>query len=146
MYMLSTLDFSILEIGQPCAEEEILEVEQILDFSLPQELRNFYRAVNGFVGPSNVRFLYPLSRKERFSRTTMLGLTQILRSLPDAEPLWRNAVAFGDYGIGSIWGMTSDAHIFEWWQQDAADPFFLDLSLRELWNDRGRLFSSIPAF
>jgi len=141
MFLMS--DLEVLETGQPCTEREILDAESILGFSLPQELRNAYLSANGFTGPSDARFLYPLSRRESFSLVTMLGLTQVLRGLPEASSLWRCALAFGDYGIGSTWGMTAEGRVFEWWPQDGAEPFFLDVPLHQLWAERSKLFSPI---
>lgn len=138
-------DLGALETGQPCTEREIIDAERILGFSLPQELRNVYLSVNGFAGPSEARFLYPLTRRESFSLVTMLRLTQVLRGLPEAASLWRAAVAFGDYGIGSTWGMTAEGRVFEWWPQDGAEPFFLDVSLQQLWSERSKLFDSLTA-
>jgi cell wall assembly regulator SMI1 len=77
MFLMS--DLEVLESGRPCTEREILDAECMLGFSLPTELRNAYLNANGFTGPSEARFLYPLVRREAFSSVTMLRLTQVLR-------------------------------------------------------------------
>ena len=143
MFLMS--DLEVLESGRPCTEREILDAECMLGFSLPTELRNAYLNANGFTGPSEARFLSPLARREAFSFVTMLRLTQVLRRLPTAASLWNAAVAFGDYGIGSTWGMTSEGRVFEWWPEDGDEPFFLDVSLQQLWSERSKLFDSLSA-
>lgn len=146
VFMCMIPDIEVLTRGPACPESHILAAEQALGLRLPAQLRRAYLDVDGFLGPTRARFLYPLACRTAFSPVTLQTLTLILRSLPESAPLWRDAVAFGDYGIGSTWGMTAAGRIFEWWPQDGAEAFYLDVDLQVLWLERGRLFGTVPAF
>jgi hypothetical protein len=48
------------KFGPPCADDQIAEVEGRLGCRLPGELRELYYAFDGFRGPGNAQYLFPL--------------------------------------------------------------------------------------
>jgi cell wall assembly regulator SMI1 len=52
--------FSNGQFGQPCAAEHIARAEEALGVLLPEALLDLYRAFDGFRGPTNAQYLFPL--------------------------------------------------------------------------------------
>jgi hypothetical protein len=105
--------------GAPCSEADIVRAERLLGCRLPDELRSLYLAFDGFRGPTEARFLWPLFAKE--------GLVDFNRFLREGSEFPHEFVAscifFGDAGIGDMWGLKRDlpGQVIRWsasWGED----------------------------
>jgi hypothetical protein len=100
--------FAGFDFGAPCSEADILRAEAALGEELPNVLRELYLAFNGFLGPTNATFFWPLfaPNPER------AGLVEMNRFFRDGDPFPQDLVSqclfFGDNGIGPQWGIKKD--------------------------------------
>src|SRR5262245_60588132 len=91
------------QFGQPLSEHEIQLAEQELGHKLPQVLRELYAAFDGFAGPTNAPFFFPLRTTSSFSQESLVSYTLFLRGEDYFPEALRDAVAVGDFGGGSSW-------------------------------------------
>jgi cell wall assembly regulator SMI1 len=100
------------KFGIPCDEDAIRRAEQALGQTLPVPLRTLYLAFDGFLGPTDAAFLWPLSGNEG-----LVELNLFYRS-DDTFPreLVSRSLFFGDNGCGAQWGFNSDlpGKIIQW--------------------------------
>ncbi|EKJ98726.1 Cell wall assembly and cell proliferation coordinating protein [Rhodopirellula baltica SH28] len=123
----------------PATPEMVVAAERLLGVRLPLWLRDIYLACNGFVGPTDVRYLYPLDGEDGAAEFTLF-----LRSewtLPWIE----RATIFSENGLGGSltvhWGIL-DGQLIEWCYGDGpeysvADGDIFALLAREqtLWDE-----------
>ncbi|WP_082839543.1 SMI1/KNR4 family protein [Gemmata sp. SH-PL17] len=98
--------------GRPCAESELQQAEQALGEPLPAALRELYLAFDGFRGPTDATFLWPL-----FAEEGLVAMNQFYRGDPlFPQELVTQCLFFGDNGCGPQWGFKRDlpGRIIRW--------------------------------
>lgn len=104
--------------GPPCSREDIWRAETALGEPLPAVLEEFYRAFNGFLGPTSSGFFWQLFASKK-NPTGLVEMNQFFRDNAD-DPFPREIVSqclfFGDDGIGAQWGFKKDlpGKIIKW--------------------------------
>ena len=97
--------FAGFEFGEACTPAEIRRAEEELGEDLPPVLRELYRAFDGFRGPTNAAFFWPLFA----TQSGGAGLVEMNRFFREGDPFPLDVVAdtvfFGDNGIGAQWGL-----------------------------------------
>src|SRR4051794_6336330 len=87
----------------PATPEEIAESERLLGHRLPPQLRDLYLDFNGFQGPTNAPFLFPLLERLSAGGQSLVAYTLFFRG-EDYFPEWvQRAIALGDNGTGIAW-------------------------------------------
>ena len=130
--------------GDPCGTDEFEQAEKSLGHMLPPELVRIYKLANGFRGPTNAAFLYPLQEGQSFNQETAVGLTRFFRQDPGHSELWKRAVAFGDFGIGATWGINIDTNqVFEWWPDDGEQIIELGTSIFDVWGKKKEWYDKV---
>jgi hypothetical protein len=96
------------EFGAPCSETEIQQAEAALCERIPAILRELYGSFNGFRGPTNAAFFWPLfSPKPDYS--SLVATNRFFRQGdPFPQELIKECLFFGDSGIGFQWGLKKD--------------------------------------
>jgi len=90
--------------GAPCSESDLARAEGLLGEHLPEDLRRFYFAFDGFRGPTGARFLWPL-----FAKDGLVDFNHFLRQGDEfPHEFVASCVFFGDAGIGDMWGLKRD--------------------------------------
>ena len=94
--------------GSPCTEAAICRAEDALGEPLPPVLRELYLAFNGFLGPTDATFFWPLFESEP-GAGGLVEINQFFRG-DDLFPqdLVTRCLFFGDNGIGPQWGLHRD--------------------------------------
>ncbi len=97
--------FAGFAFGPPCTEADILRAEAALGEKLPPVLRDLYAAFNGFRGPTNAAFFWPLFATPP-SDAGMVEMNRFFRG-DDLFPqdLVSQCLFFGDDGIGAQWAI-----------------------------------------
>jgi hypothetical protein len=97
-------EFSGFAFGEPATQGDIERAERELGESLPAVLRDFYRAFDGFRGPTEARFLWPL-----FAKSGLVDFNRFLREGNEFPHAFvSSCIFFGDAGIGDMWGIKRD--------------------------------------
>jgi hypothetical protein len=92
----------------PVTLEQIAEAERLLGHQLPTQLRSLYLAFDGFQGPTNAPFLFPLLDRPGPRGESLVTYTLFFRG-EDYFPSWvQRAIALGDSGTGTAWFMLVD--------------------------------------
>lgn len=139
-----TFDILTFPHGAPIQETEIREAEIALGHAVPAELLAVYRVANGFRGPTNAAFLYPLLTPQAFNDQTAVALTLALREEGIQPSFWDRAIMFGDPGMMPCWGIEVDsARLFEWWPEDGEEIAYLDRSILQLWCEKKAWYDEI---
>lgn len=137
--------FEGFPFGAACTPADIAKAEKQLGHPLPPPLAELYLNFNGFAGPTNAAFFYPLLKPSSFATTSLVEYTLFLRS-EDYFPefLWR-AVAIGDYGTGPCWVILIDApgKILEWDGEWGDDYEMLEGTLVDVWKGKKELYEKI---
>ncbi|PTY02048.1 hypothetical protein DB347_25155 [Opitutaceae bacterium EW11] len=114
--------FTGFEFGPPCAEVEVTRAEHALGQQLPLAIRSLYLAFDGFRGPTNARFMWPL-----FGRDGLVEFNGFLRSGSEFPRAFvSSCVFYGDAGIGEVWGIKHElpGRVIRWnasWGEDFED-------------------------
>ncbi|MGC4005938.1 MAG: hypothetical protein QM811_23585 [Pirellulales bacterium] len=100
--------FSGYPFGAPCPAAELARAEAALGQRIPAVLRELYLAFDGFRGPTNASFFWPL-----FAKTPGgFALVEMNRYLRDddvfPQAFTTGCVFYGDAGVGSQWGLKAD--------------------------------------
>ena len=128
----------------PATHSMIDAAQQSLGVEIPNWLRNIYLACNGFIGPTDVRYLYPLDGSEGAAQFTSFLRTEW------TTPWLHRALVFSDNGMGGSltvhWAIL-DGQLIEWCYGNGdaytvADGDFFELLSREqaLWDDADNEF------
>ena len=128
---------AITSFGQPCEEREIANAEQQLGHALPVALRRLYRAFDGFRGPGNAVFLWPLFGDDGLVRRGLFGRSQRW------APSWHGRVIlFGDNGVGDYWGLhvTGQTGVMEWRPIDGEAFSIAGPSILDVWESEQRQY------
>jgi hypothetical protein len=109
--------------GAPCTDLEISSAELALGHNLPPILQDLYRAFDGFFGPTDAQFLYPLLKTTKPGKTSLVEYTRFLRS-EDFPQFLQRAVAIGDTGTGPSWIIEIDRpERILWWDAEWGDEY-----------------------
>lgn len=138
--------FAVYPAGLPCTEEEIAFAEKKLGHPLPSAVRDLYRAMNGFLGPTESRFLYPLlDAAADSSGTSLVGHTLFLRSEDYFPDFLAKAIAVGDDGTGPAWLVFLDQpDKVALWDAEWGDEFeWLEGSLLDVWLKAKEMYDAI---
>lgn len=132
--------------GPACRPNDIAVAEDRLGHPLPPILRDLYLQFDGFAGPTNAAFFYPLLVPSSFSQAALVEHTLFLRSESYFPKFLHRAVAFGDYGIGPSWVIALDTpdRIIEWDAEWGDDCEILEGSLFDIWKDKKEWYESLP--
>jgi hypothetical protein len=110
------VQFAGHEFGPPCSEAEIRRAEEALGERVPSALRELYLAFNGFLGPTDAVFFWPLFAHE--SGAGGLVEMNLFFRTEDIFPqeLVSRCLFFGDNGIGHSWGLHRDrpGQVIKW--------------------------------
>ncbi|HZF35507.1 MAG TPA: SMI1/KNR4 family protein [Candidatus Angelobacter sp.] len=128
---------AITSCGQPCPEERIADAERQLSQALPAALRRLYSAFDGFRGPTNAAFLWPLFGDNGLVRFNLLG-----RRDPWAPSWHGRVILFGDNGVGDYWGLpvSDPAGVMEWRPIDGEAFSIAGASILEVWERAQRQY------
>jgi hypothetical protein len=139
--------FAESAFGAPVSSSELEEAEAALGHALPPVLRELYAAFDGFTGPTNAPFLFPLVHRPGPRQDSALAYTDFLRAeIPSLEWL-RTAVALGGPGTGSSW-FVSILHPDQVWEWDAewGDEYeVLEGSLLDVWLAKKAMYDALAA-
>ena len=111
--------------GPPCSDGDIRRANADLGEPLPSVLQELYRAFNGFRGPTNAGFFWPLFASPK-NPTGLVQMNRFLREYahdPFPQDIVSQCLFFGDDGIGAQWGFKKDlaGKIIKWdarWGKD----------------------------
>jgi hypothetical protein len=130
--------FAGFRFGPPCTEADVRRAEAALGEPLPPPLRACYLAFDGFFGPTDARFLWPL-----FGYPGLVRSNQFYRG-DDLFPrdLVTRCVFFGDNGCGPQWGIHRDlpGKVVQWDAEWGEDFEVAGDGLLEVWAAEKRLF------
>jgi len=138
--------FGIQSFNPACTNEDIGLAENLLGHSLPVPLRDFYLEMNGFVGPTDAQFSYPLLQDEtNLSLPSLVGFTLFLRSEDYFPDFLKRAVAIGDSGVGTYWLVLLDhPERVALWDATWGEEFeWLDGGLLDVWSREKSMYDSI---
>lgn len=100
--------FTGCSFGDPCTPQQLAEAESELRQPIPETLRSLYSNFNGFLGPTDAQFFWPLFKLSEWK----LGLVDMNRFLRDdpifPQVLMSQCLFYGDAGIGPLWGLKAD--------------------------------------
>lgn len=103
--------------GPPCDEARLAAAEAELRVMIPPELRRFYLAFDGFLGPTAAYFFWPLFARDNRSEIGFVERNKWLRtSFEFPKELMHQCLFFGDDGCGSSWGLHQQVpgKVIEW--------------------------------
>jgi hypothetical protein len=128
---------AITSFGQPCAERQIADAEGQLGHALPAALRRLYRAFDGFRGPANTAFIWPLFGDAGLVRLNLFGLSR-----PWAPSWHGQVILFGDNGVGDYWGLpvTDRTGVMEWRPIDGEAYLIARPSILDVWEREQRQY------
>lgn len=133
--------FREFPFGPPATLEDLRRAESKLGEPLPSVLRDLYLAFDGFRGPTNARYLWPL-----FGKDGLVEFNTFLR-FGDEFPreLVRSCIFFGDEGIGPMWGIKHDlpGNIICWDAEWGTDFEIVGTTPLEVWLESKRGFDAI---
>jgi len=97
--------FSRGRFGSPCTPEQIAAVEEKIGLRLPEPLRELYLAFDGFRGPTNAQYLFPLAQCTD-GGSSLREMTLLFRDwkLVDLSSF----VFFGSSSGDECWGISVD--------------------------------------
>lgn len=103
--------------GPPCDEAQLAVAEAELQVAVPSELRCFYLAFDGFLGPTAAYFFWPLFARDNRREIGFVERNKWLRtSFEFPKELMSRCLFFGDDGCGSFWGVHHEVpgKVIEW--------------------------------
>jgi hypothetical protein len=117
--------------GAPCSAADLRRAEAALGEPLPPALRELYLAFDGFLGPTDAAFFWPL-----FGHEGLVEMNQFYRG--DAlfpQELVAQCLFFGDYGCGPQWGLKGDTpgKVIRWDAEWGTDFEVVGDSPLEVW-------------
>jgi hypothetical protein len=130
--------------GEPCSDEQIAQAETRLGHPLPPVLVELYRAFDGFVGPTNAQFLYPLCNAPRDMIASLVEHTLFLRGEDYFPDFLKAAVAVGDMGTGTCWLILLEdpTRVVQWEGSWGDDYEVLEGGLTDAWLSAKQLYDS----
>jgi hypothetical protein len=137
--------FSQYAMGASCTPEDIAAAERQLGHALPPVVAELYREMDGFLGPTNAQFMYPLLQdRTNASRSSLVGMTLFLRS-EDFPGFLGRAVAIGDAGTGPFWLVFLDEpdKVALWDAEWGDDLEWLEGGLLDVWLKEKALYDRL---
>jgi hypothetical protein len=133
------------KFGPPVSDQDLDIAEQELGHKLPQVLRNLYAAFDGFTGPTDAPFFFPLRSKSSFSQESLVSYTLFLRSEDYFPEALLDAVVVGDFGGGSSWfiKVSSPNQVLRWDAEWGNEYEVLEGSLLDVWLREKTAYESI---
>ena len=129
--------------GAPATEADLCRAEVALGEPLPPVLRELYLAFDGFRGPTDAAFLWPL-----FAPEGLVEMNQFYRD-DDLFPqdLISRCVFFGDNGCGPQWGIVRDRPdaVIEWDAGWGAEFRAAGATPLDAWRAAKRMYDSLDA-
>ncbi len=121
--------------GNPVPAQEIKLAEEELGFPLPQVLKELYAAFDGFAGPTDAPFFFPLRVASSFSQESLVSFTLFLRGEDYFPEALNDAVAVGDFGGGSSWfiKVSNPDQVLRWDAEWGEEYEVLEGSLLDVW-------------
>jgi len=98
--------FSSAIFGAPCTIEDIAAAESTLGITLLGSLRELYLAFDGFRGPGNAQYLFPLLNCTD-GGSSLLAMTELFRDWK--SPDLSQFIFFGSSTADESWGLSLDA-------------------------------------
>ena len=90
--------------GTPATLDDLQRAERELGEAIPPVLRDLYLAFDGFRGPTNAQFFWPL-----FAENGLVNFNGFLRAGDEfPHDFVSSCIFFGDEGIGPMWGIKRD--------------------------------------
>src|SRR5437763_15860459 len=71
--------FAAYAFGEPCTEAQLARAESLLGQPIPLVLRKLYLSFNGFLGPTDASFFWPLFEK-RAGSGALVEMDMLLRN------------------------------------------------------------------
>lgn len=138
--VLRTL-FAGRTFGPPCTEADIKRAEGALGEALPSALRELYIEFDGFRGPTDAAFLWPL-----FAEEGLVSMNQFYRGdtlFP--QELVTRCLFFGDNGCGPQWGFHRDlpGQIIRWSAAWGAEYEIAGTSLVAVWSAEKQVYDNL---
>jgi hypothetical protein len=133
--------FAGYEFGPPVSESDIRQAEAKLGEPLPAVLRDLYRAFDGFRGPTNAAFFWPL-----LGRDGLVEMNWFYRGDPlFPKDLVARCVFFGDDGCGAQWGISRDSlgQVIRWDAEWGSDFEVAGDSPLHAWRAAKQLYDSL---
>ena len=136
--------FEGFPFGAACTPSDVVKAEELLGHPLPPMLTELYLNFDGFAGPTNAAFFYPLLTPSSFSNTSLVEHTLFLRSEDHFPAFLQRAVAVGDYGVGPCWVILMDSpdRIIEW-DGEWDDYEALEGTLVDVWRGKKELYETL---
>ncbi len=132
--------------GSPAAPETIAEAERLLGHQLPEPVRSLYLEFDGFQGPTNAHFLFPILDRPASGGESLVTYTKFFRS-ESYFPAWlQHALALGDNGTGATWFILLDQdNRLVRWDAEWEEYEVVEGSLLDAWIAERKLYGSIQA-
>jgi hypothetical protein len=137
--------FAGFAFGPPCSESEIRRAESELGETLPPVLRAMYLAFDGFKGPTDAAFFWPLFARDEHG----LGLVEmnLFYREDDLFPqgLVSQCLFFGDGGGGPQWGIKQDipGKIILWDAEWGSEFQVAGANPLEVWVNEKRMYDEL---
>ena len=127
--------FAGYPFGEPCTEDQLARAESLLRQPIPPVLRRLYLDFNGFLGPTNASFFWPLCDPKPGD----IALVEMNRFFRDEtvfpQELTSKCLFYGDAGIGGQWGLKNDlpGKIILWNAEWGEDYEVVGTDLLQVW-------------
>lgn len=127
--------------GPPCTEADIRRAEQALGEPLPPVLRELYLAFDGFRGPTEAGFFWPLFATEGFVEMNLFYRGDDL--FP--QELVTRCMFFGEGGGGPQWGIKLDlpGKVIKWNASWGTDFEIVGDAPLDVWQQEKELYDSL---
>ncbi|MFL5327864.1 MAG: SMI1/KNR4 family protein [Gemmataceae bacterium] len=130
-------EFPNATYGPPCSDADIERATAAMGEPLPAVLEEYYRAFNGFRGPTNAGFFWQLFTSNE-NPTGLVEMNKFLRENANDLFLYEivsQCLFFGDDGVGAQWAFKKDlpAKIIKWDARWGSDIEIVGASPLEAW-------------
>lgn len=131
----------------PATAAAIVQVEQALGHALPDQLRSLYLAFDGFQGPTDANFLFPVLEQATSGSESLLTYTQFFRG-EDYFPEWlQRAIAVGENGTGATWFMLlEEGERLVRWDAEWEEYEEVEGTLLDAWIAERKLYESVSPY
>lgn len=131
--------------GAPCSEADLHRAEAALGQPLPGVLRELYREFNGFLGPTDAAFFWPLFAGG-WGDAGLVDINHSLREDPMFPVLFvSRCLFFGDDGGGSYWGFKEDVpgKVIRWDAERGEEFEVAGENLLEVWATEKKMYQEL---
>jgi SMI1 / KNR4 family (SUKH-1) len=137
--------FAGFRFGAACSVADIERAEAALGEPLPDVLRELYLAFDGFLGPTDAVFFWPLFAG-KWGDAGLVDLNLFLRAGDEfPSDLVSRCIFFGDDGGGPFWGIKTDlpGKVIRWDAEWGDDFEVAGESLLEVWVTEKRSYEEL---